>query len=143
MRALREANTNTGIDILDRQQYMDLQIKDPNILYIVGTIGTDGLTVTEVYVGEVEHDVLLNNAGEVVWMKTSMIVSDKETLGQSVTSPQSFSLTLTGTHSYFDGTTIATEDVTSTGTATRDVTQTATVSVPSFNNLPIPLTELV
>ena len=71
MRAFREANTNTGVDILTQAEYDAIMMKDPKILYIIGTINTDACTVriSDVRVGDTAHDVLVNNAGIIVWQR--------------------------------------------------------------------------
>lgn len=87
MRALTEQNINRGIDILTEAEYRTVP-KSTTTLYIIGTIHTvddntatpaivaGTVTVTAVYVGTVEQDVLLNNDGHVVWMKDSLIIPD-------------------------------------------------------------------
>ena len=75
MRAFRESNTNTGVDILTQAEYDAIVMKDPKILYIIGTIDTDActVTITDVRVGDVAHDVLVNNAGIIVWQRDTFI----------------------------------------------------------------------
>ena len=75
MRAFRESNTNTGVDILTQAEYDAIMMKDPKILYIIGTIDTDACTVTvaDVRVGDVAHDILVNNNNIIVWMREAPI----------------------------------------------------------------------
>ena len=84
MRALREANQSRGIDILTQNEYNTLTTYGNTTLYVIGTVASNEVTVARVYVGTVEQDVLINNAGGIVWMKDDFIVADKHAAGDDI-----------------------------------------------------------
>ena len=80
MKALKEANENTGLDIITATAYSALAIKNATTLYVVGDIVTDGngastIVPDAVYVGSIGQDVLLNNDGDVVWIAPDAIAA--------------------------------------------------------------------
>lgn len=68
MRALREANVNRGVDILTQSEY-DALTKASTTLYIIGTIASGEVTVTNVYVGTVAQDILIANNNAIAWVR--------------------------------------------------------------------------
>lgn len=72
MRALREANQNQGIDVLTQADYDALTTKASTTLYIVGTVGSGQVTITNVYIGLVPQDILLDNASAIAWVRTGI-----------------------------------------------------------------------
>ena len=85
MRALTEANVNRGIDILTQNEFDTLTSRTSTTLYIIGTIAAGELTVSSAYVGNIEQDVLVNNAGDIVWMRDTFIVADKHVADDDIT----------------------------------------------------------
>ena len=71
MRALIEANRNTGIDILTQSEY-DALVKSSTTLYIIGSIASGNVTITNVYVGTVAQDILLDNNNVLVWKRDTI-----------------------------------------------------------------------
>ena len=139
MRAFRESNTNTGVDILLQSEYDALMEKDPKVMYITYALADDlnttdcTLVIANVYVGTQEHDVLVNNAGQIVWMRSSYIIADY------YRDPYDDPITLTYEETRgFDS---AGDPITLTGTVSGRCTGDNLVN--SFRNEPIPLHQLV
>ena len=150
MRAFREANTNTGVDILLQSEYDALMEKDPKVMYITYALAADldttacTLVIANVYVGTQEHDALVNNTGQIVWMRSSYIIADyyRDPYSDNVSVPY------TGTLNYsIPARSTDTDTSPLTGTLPYSGNQAYTCTgdnlVDSFRNEPIPLHQLV
>ena len=71
MRALREANANTGTEMLTALEYAQIANKVATTLYIVvDATNTSTVTIQGVYVGSIEQDVLIGNDNAIVYLKS-------------------------------------------------------------------------
>lgn len=69
MRALRQSNIHTGQDILSQAEYDALTVKNATTLYIIGSVSGTDLTVSNLFVGTVAQDILIDNAGAIAWVR--------------------------------------------------------------------------
>ena len=68
MRALRQQNLHTGVDVIIQSDYDAITSKDASILYIiVDAIAATGMTIQSVYVGTVPQIILVDNADNIVF----------------------------------------------------------------------------
>lgn len=72
MRALREANVNVGIDVISQSDYDALASKASTTLYIVGTVASGNVTISNVYVGLIAQDILIDNNGAIAWVRSNI-----------------------------------------------------------------------
>ena len=72
MRALRQANTHTGVDIITRADYDAIVMKSSTTLYIVVESVTANVTIDAVYVGTTTQDVLIGNDNAIVWIASGL-----------------------------------------------------------------------
>ena len=154
MRAFREANTNTGVDILLQSEYDALMEKDPKVMYITYALASDldttacTLVIANVYVGTQEHDVLVNNAGIIIWQREEFIQMETPTPYQTRNYTENLNIPYSGTLPYsIDGFDSAGAATTYTGSLpySGSVPYVVNVDFPlaSFYNLAIPLHQLV
>ena len=68
MRALRQQNLHTGVDVLTQAEYDAITAKDISILYIiVSAVAATGMTIQNVYVGTIPQIILVDNANNIVF----------------------------------------------------------------------------
>ena len=70
MRAYREANPSQGIQILTDAEFAQIQVanRSKDVLYVIGTVTSGDVTITDVYVGNNRQNVLVDNLGALVWV---------------------------------------------------------------------------
>ena len=70
MRAYREANTNQGANILTLAEFQAIpeNNRSSHVLYIIGTVASNDVTISGVYVGNVAQSFLVDNQGALVWV---------------------------------------------------------------------------
>lgn len=77
MRAYREANNNGGTSILTLAEFNAIPVasRSSDILYIIGTLSNAAttterrtVTISDVWVGNVPQNFLVDNAGALVWV---------------------------------------------------------------------------
>ena len=70
MRAYREANTVTGVNVLTSNEFSAITAvnRDSSTLYVIGTVASGNVTISDVYVGNVRQNFLVDNTGALVWV---------------------------------------------------------------------------
>ena len=153
MRAFREANTNTGVDILLQSEYDALMEKDPKVMYITYALAADldttacTLVIANVYVGTQEHDVLVNNSNIIVWMREAPIDYIMDNY-HTIYHEEEVVVPYTGNLNYsIPARSTDTDTSPLTGvlpySGNEDYTCMINVPINSFYNIPIPLHQLV
>lgn len=70
MRAYREANPSQGVQILTDAEFAAIPVanRSKDVLYVIGTVASGDVTITDVYVGNNRQNALVGNDGALVWV---------------------------------------------------------------------------